>query len=222
MSDNMVNTETDATGASAEGQIQSQVDGKTFTQTELNEIVAKRVTQLKSRYEGIDPEEYKTLKSLKEQVEEEQLIKKQDFDGVLKKHREKADAEVSRLRAELEKIKIDGALINASSKARAVSPDHVAQLLRNQLKLDETGQVVVLDTDGKPMYTDSAEPMSVDALVEGFLASNQYFKAAGPSGTGSQGNTREASTQSVDLRNLDMNLAEHREIYKKLRMQGKL
>ena len=222
MSEHMENTETGATGASAEGQTQSQVESKTFTQAELNEIVAKRIGQMKSKYEGIDPDEYKSLKSLKEQIEEDQLIKKQDFDGVLKKHKEKADAEVSRLRAELEKIKIDGALINASSKAKAVSPDHVAQLLRNQLKLDESGQVQVLDTDGKPKYTDSMEPMTVDALVEEFLASNQYFKAAGPSGTGSQGNTREASTQSVDLRNLDMNLAEHREIYKKLKMQGKL
>ena len=51
------------------------------------------------------------LRKFKEPMEEEQLIKKQDFDGVPKKTKDKYGAEISALRTELERIKVDGALL---------------------------------------------------------------------------------------------------------------
>ena len=216
-------TETVDTGDTATGQnIESQVEAsKTFTQEEVNELIGKRVAQVNKKFDGVDLEEYKALKGLKEQIEEETLIKKEDFNGVLKKQKEKSDSELSRLRSELESIKIDGALIDAASKAKSVAPDHVAQLLRKNIKLAEDGNVIVTDAEGKQRYTDNADPMTVNHLVEEFLSSNQYFKSAGPSGAGSQGNTNNADQQSFDLAQLDMNKPEHREIYKKMKMQGK-
>ncbi len=216
-------TESSDTGADVAGQTnESQVEAKTFTQDEVNELIGKRVAQVNQKYQGIDMEEYKALKGLKEQVEDEQLIKKQDFDGLLKKQREKADSEITGLRTELETIKIDGALINASSKAKALSPEHVAKLLRGNVKLDSNGKVLVTDADGNPRYTDNADPMTVDHLVDEFLAGNQYFKAAGPTGTGAGGNTQTADQQEFDLAQLDLSKPEHREIYKKLKATGKL
>ena len=217
-------TDTTDTGNVDAGQsIESQVDtAKTFTQEEVNELIGKRVAQVNKKFDGVNMEEYKALKGLKEQVEEEQLIKKEDFNSVLKKHKEKADAEVSRLRNELETIKIDGALINASSRAKAVSPEHVAQLLRKNVNLGEDGNVVVLDSEGKTRYTDNADLMSVDNLVEEFLSSNQYFKASGPSGSGASGNTNNATQQSLDLAQLDMNNPEHRKLYTEMKRQGKV
>ena len=217
-------TEATDTGDVETGQnIESQVEAtKTFTQEEVNELIGKRVAQVNKKYDGVDLEEYKALKGLKEQIEEEQLIKKEDFNGVLKKQKEKSNEEIHRLRTELESIKIDGALIDAASKAKSVAPDHVAQLLRGSIKLDESGNVIVTDKEGKQRYTDSADPMSVHHLVEEFLSSNQYFKSAGPSGAGSQGNTNNADQKDFDLAQLDMNKPEHREIYKKMKMQGKV
>ena len=216
-------TETTATGDVETGQnINSQVDVKTFTQEEVNELIGKRVSQVNKKYENVDVDEYKALKSLKEQIEEEQLIKKEDFNGVLKKQKEKSDIEVSKLRTELESIKIDGALIDAASKAKSVAPDHVAQLLRKNIKLDDNGNVIVTDSEGKQRYTDNADPMNVDHLVEEFLSKNQYFKSAGPSGAGSKGNTQQIDQQSFDLSQLDMNNAEHRNVYKKMKVQGKV
>ena len=217
-------TETTDTGDVATGQnIESQVEAtKTFTQEEVNELIGKRVAQVNKKYEGVDVAEYNALKSLREQVEEEQLIKKEDFNGVLKKQKEKSDSEISHLRTELERIKIDGALIDAASKAKSVAPDHVAQLLKGNIKLGDDGSVIVTDTEGKQRYTDSADPMTVDNLVEEFLSKNQYFKSAGPSGAGSKGNTNNADPQSMDLAQLDMNNPEHREVYKKMKMAGKV
>lgn len=217
-------TETVDTGDTATGQnTESQVEAvKTFTQEEVNDLIGKRIAQVNKKFEGVDLEEYKALKSLKEQVEEETLIKKEDFNGVLKKQKEKSEGEISKLRSELEAIKIDGALIDAASKAKSVAPDHVAQLLRGSIKLDENGSVIVTDKEGKQRYTDSADPMTVSQLVEEFLSQNTYFRSSGPSGAGSSGNTNNADPQSLDLAQLDMNNPEHREIYKKMKAQGKL
>jgi len=122
-------TETVDTGDTATGQnTDSQVEAsKTFTQEEVNDLIGKRIAQVNKKFENVDLNEYNALKSLKEQVEEETLIKKEDFQGVLKKQKEKSDSEITRLRTELESIKIDGALIDAASKAKSVAPDHVAQ-----------------------------------------------------------------------------------------------
>jgi hypothetical protein len=217
-------TETVDTGDTATGQnIDSQVEAaKTFTQEEVNLLVGKRVAAVNKKFENVNLEEYNALKSLKEQVEEEKLIKKEDFNGVLKKQQEKSNSEITRLRSELEKIKIDGALIDAASKAKSVAPDHVAQLLRSNIQLSDDGSVIVTDSEGKQRYTDNADPMSVNQLVEEFLSSNQYFKSAGPSGAGSTGNTNNQDQQSFDLAQLDLNKPEHREIYKKMKAQGKV
>jgi len=216
-------TETTDTGDVVTGQnTESQVDAKTFTQDEVNELIGKRVAQVNKKYENVNLEEYNALKSLKEQVEEETLIKKEDFNGVLKKQKEKSESEIHRLRTELESIKIDGALIDAASRNKSIAPDQVAQLLRQNIKLDSEGTVIVTDKEGKQRYTDNADPFSVDNLVEEFLSSNTYFKSAGPSGAGSTGNTNNADPQSLDLAQLDLNRPEHREIYKKMKAQGKV
>jgi hypothetical protein len=216
-------TETVDTGDTNSGQnTESQVVAKTFTQEEVNELIGKRVAQVNKKFENVDLNEYNALKSLKEQVEEEKLIKKEDFNGVLKKQKEKSDSEITRLRTELESIKIDGALIDAASKAKSVAPDHVAQLLRKNIKLSDDGNVIVTDAEGKQRYTDNADPMTVNHLVEEFLSSNQYFKAAGPSGTGSTGNTNNADHKNFDLAQLDMNNPEHRKIYAEAKKQGKV
>lgn len=214
-------TEVDNTAESTEGQTQEQAT-KTFTQDEVNEIVSKRVAQVKAKYSSIDQDEISQLRAFKEQMEEERLMKKQDFDSLLKKHKEKADTEINTLRGELQKIKVDGALINAASKAKAVAPEQVAKLLKDSVKLEADGSVVVLDSEGKPRYNDDAEAYTVDALVEEFLSTNQFFRAAGPSGTGSASNVAEHKSSEFDLSQLDMTKAEHREIYKKMRAEGKL
>ncbi len=224
MSDNIEATETLDTGSNEAGKIESQVEEqKMFTQEQLNDIVAKRVAQMKNKYSEVDASELTELRKFKESIEEEQLMNRQDFESVLKKHKEKSSDEINTLRAELTKIKVDGALIQAASKAKAVAPEQVAKLLKDSIQMQSDGNVVVVDQDGKPRYTDAAEPFTVDGLVEEFLASNSYFRAAGPAGTGSQSNKTEQSLSTeVDIGSLDMNLPEHRAIYKEMKAKGKI
>ena len=216
----IVNTDDTGTGTESSGN-DTQVESKMFSQDELNDIVAKRVAQVKNKYSDIDPNEYNALRQFKESVEEEQLMKRQDFEGVLKKTKDKYGQEISSLRTELERIKVDGALINAASKNKALAPEQVAKLLKEQVRLDNEGKVLVYDGES-PRYNDNAEPMSVDELVEEFLNTNQYFRSAGPSGTGSTSNTETAIQQEFDLAKLDMTNPEHRAKYREMKRSGKL
>ena len=219
--ENMDNTESTSTGAVDSG-TDSQVEEKMFTQAQLNDIVAKRVAQVSSKYSEVDKTELAELRQFKESMEEEQLIKKQDFDGVLKKTKEKYGQEISALRTELERIKVDGALIDAASQAKALAPNQVAKLLKDAVRLQADGSINIVDDKGNPRYTDEGESYTVEALVNEFLASNTYFKAAGPSGTGSTSNTETSNQTEFDLTQLDMANPDHRAQYAKLRREGKL
>ena len=222
MTDESMETTASTDTGSVDAGIEAQVEEKVFTQQQLNDIVAKRVAQVTSKYSDVDTNELAELRKFKESMEEEQLIKKQDFDGVLKKTKDKYGAEISALRTELERIKVDGALIDAASQAKALAPNQVAKLLKDAVRLQADGTINIVDDNGNPRYTDEGDAFTVQALVDEFLASNTYFRAAGPSGTGSTSNTGESKSVDLDLSNLDMTNPEHRAKYKQLRSEGKI
>jgi hypothetical protein len=223
MTENMDNTQATNTETVAVEETQSQEQTKMLSQDEVNDIIAKRIAQVKSKYDGVDLDEYKELKSLKQQQDEQQLIKRNEFEKLLKQTKTTADVEVNKLRGELEKIKVDGALINSASKAGSVNPEHIAQLLRNNIKLDAEGNVNVVDTEGQVRYTDGADPMGVNDLVNEFLESHTYYRTAGPSGTGSESNkTAQPQSGSVSLKDLDLSKPEARALYNKMKQSGKL
>lgn len=218
----IIGTPTDESTTGVESQENIiQEEAKTFTQEQMNEIIAKRVAKVKSSYDGIDPNEFRDLKNLQSQVEDENLIKRQDFDQLMKKHKTKSDTEISSLRGELERIKIDGALIDAASQLKSIAPEQTAKLLREQVRLGSDGKVVIMDGDNV-RYNDDSEPMTVSQLVSDFLDTNTYFKAAGPSGTDSTSNTTVKDNNNVTLADLDMNRPEHRDIYRKWKQEGKV
>lgn len=215
------NTQGDNTGASAD-EVNNGQEERLFTQTELNEILSKRIAQVKQRQPEVDVNEYQELKKLKQSQDEEQMMKRQEFEKLLKQTKSQADAEAQQLRGELEKIKVDGALISAASKGGSVNPEHIAQLLKTNIKLDNSGSVNVVDSEGNVRYTPNADPMSVDDLVDEFLSANTYYRTAGPSGSGSSGNTQKQSSTSLDLSQLDLSRPDHREVYRKMKQEGKL
>jgi hypothetical protein len=227
MTDNMETNQDNGTGAvDTDVKQTTQETSKTFTQDELNAIVAKRVAQEQKKFEGIDVEEYNQLLTAKQKQEEEGMMKRQEFDKLLKQTSEKKDSEISRLRNELTSVRVDGALINAASQLKAANPQHVAQLLRDSVKLGEDGQPVVLDDTGAIRYNnDTAEPLSINSLVEEFVNSNPYFKAAGKTGTSSTSNTATTVDNEVDLAALTSQMAtdpKARETYRKLMKEGKV
>ena len=210
------NTNT-GTEASVEGGTQTQE--KTFTQAELDSILKKRLANEAKRY---DVEEYNNLKAEKKAAEEKKLREAEKFDELFKKQADEYTKQMEQLRSELKTVKVDGALVDAASKHKAVSPAHVAKLLRESVKLNEKGQAVVLDENGEVRYnTTAGEPLSIDAFVEEFLNENTYFKAAGPKGSGSTSNTQNRIASARKLEDLDLSDPKDREIYRQMQKEGR-
>tara|TARA_R100001126_G_scaffold100430_1_gene78176 strand:+ start:158 stop:460 length:303 start_codon:yes stop_codon:yes gene_type:complete len=95
------------------------------------------------------------------------------------------------------------------------------QLLKGQLKLNESGTVDVVDnTTGQVRYNDKGDPVEVETLVTEFLQSNPHFVSAGPQGSGANGGVGNvAPVEELDISKLNMNKAEDREKYKAWKKQ---
>lgn len=212
----------EATGATDTTGNTDQAETKTFTQDDVDRIIANRLKQVERKYETVNVEEYHQLKTQQEQAVEADMMKKQQFEELLTKQKQDADARIGKLQSELQSVHVDGALLNAASKHKAVNPEHVAQLMKNNVRLSEDGAVEVLDSNGEVRYnTDTAAPVTVDDAVSEFLNSNSYFRAAAPSGSGSTGNKQPSASREVKLGDLDMKNPEHRAIYKEKFMVGR-
>lgn len=218
MQENMVQNATTDTGSAVEqdnSQVQASSSVKTFTQDEVNKIITARLAKVENKYADIDVEEYKQFKTAKQKQEEDALIKRQEFDKVLNQTKEHYSSQMSRLKQELETIKVDGAILSAASNLKVVAPDHVAKLLKGNVRLGEDGQVEVLDDKGQVRYNpESASPLTVDDLVKEFVKTNPFYQAPGPAGSGSRSNMNAERSGSIDISKLDMKNAQDRALYK--------
>jgi hypothetical protein len=224
MQDNMVNADA-ATGAESTA-TESQATNssvKTFTQDEVNKIIAARLAKVENKYAEVDVEEYRSFKSAKAKQEEDALLKRNEFDKVLNQTKDHYSSQVNRLKQELEAIKVDGAIVSAASQLKVVAPDHVAKLLKTSVRLSEDGGVEVLDDKGQVRYNPaSASPLTVDELVKEFVSKNPFYQAPGPVGSGSRNNLSAEQTKKINVADLDMKNPEHRKVYAEYRKSAGL
>lgn len=207
------NTEAATTGDAETQEATNNQAEKLFKQEDVDRIIANRLKQVERKYENVNLEEYNNLKSEAEQAKESQMMKKEQFEELLHKQKNDADQKLAKMQAQLEKVHVDGALLSAASKHKAVNPDHVAGLLKSQVRYNN-GVVEVVDTNGELRYnTNTAEPVTLDEAVSEFMTQNAYFKAAQPAGSGASGNAKHTTSREVKLSDLDMNNPEHRAIY---------
>jgi len=209
------------TGATPE--TNDQEAERTFSQADVDKIVQARLEKYKKRYSDIDMNEYKSLKAAEEERELEAMKKREEFDKVLAKQRDKYETDITSLRQELTNLKVDGTLLATASARNAVNPDQVAQLLKGSVGLDETGRPVVFDKDGNIQYDpDTAEPTKIEDYVNGWLDANPHFLRSAPGGVVSTGSTGNTSKAPVDLSSLDLANPADRAVYKKLKADGKI
>lgn len=187
MSDEIMETEAETETAAVETQ-----ESKTFTQEELDRIVADRVAREQRKFDkrlsGVDLDEAKDLLAKKEAAELERQKERGEFDKVLKQTVEKKDMEIQSYKSKLQQTLVDGAILGAASNSNAVNPNQVSQLLKDQTRLSDDGTVEVLDANGVPRYNDSGDLLSVNEMVAEFLTVNPHMVKASQGGTGSMGN----------------------------------
>ena len=196
---------------------------KSFTEDQVEAIVQRRLERERSKIskqlDGVDINEAKKLLEEKKQKEQELALQRGEFEKVMKETVSKKDQEISQLVSELQKIRIDEQLVNTASNLKAINPNEVKALLRNSLRLNDSGNVEVVSENGTPRYTDKGEPMNVNDLVAEYLNNNPHHLSATPSGTGSQSGIGGDTPKPMKISDLDMSNPEHREIYKEMRKQ---
>lgn len=197
---------------------------KTYTQKEVDDMMARLKTsvvkKVEKKYEDLgDPEELRQLKVEAEKVKQEQQIKRGEFDKILQEIVAKKDAEISKRDSVIKEFKVDVPLLNAASKFKAVNAEQVSSLLKNNLRLNENGEVEVVDIKGTVRYNDAGSLYSVDDLVKEFLDSNPHFVQPTPATTSTKNSMVQNSTR-IDLNKLDMRNPEHRKQYSEARKKG--
>lgn len=196
---------------------------KAFTEEQVEAIVQRRLererSKISKKLDGIDIEEAKKLLEEKKQKEQELALQRGEFEKVMKETVTKKDQEISKLVSELQKIRIDEQLVNTASSLKAINPNEVKALLRDKLKLNDSGSVEVVSDNGTPRYNDKGEPMSVQDFVAEYLNNNPHHLSATPSGTGSQSGIGGDTPKPMKISDLDMNNPEHRKLYAEMRKQ---
>ena len=111
-------------------------------------------------------------------------------------------------------------LLSSASKNKAINPDQVVSLLQPQIKLNDEGNVEILDSKGLARYNSNGELFTTDELVQEFLTQNPHFVGATPSGSGTVSNVdRQELNKPLDVSALDMNNPEDRKKYAEYRKQ---
>ena len=141
-------------------------ESKAFTEDQVEAIVQRRLDRYKktvsSKLDGLDLEEAKKLLEEKKQKEQELALQRGEFDKVLKETVSKKDSRISALESELQNIRIDETLVNTASQLKAINPNEVKSLLRNAVKLNDSGSVEVVSENGTPRYNEKGELISVN------------------------------------------------------------
>jgi hypothetical protein len=214
----VTNAATDAAVDNTESQANAE---KTYSQAEFDKHMAGMKAAIQKKYEKTfaelgDLEELKALKTQAESKRQEEAMKKGEFENILKEMAAKKDAEITRRDQMISEFKIEMPLITAAGQFKAVAPEQVKALLKNQIRLSD-GEVEVVDDKGQVRYSDNGTAMTVTDLVQEFLNKNPHFVQASPSTTNTKSSVNPGKSSEIDASKLDMKNPEHRKLYADLK-----
>lgn len=207
----------DDTGSS-DKQDQAQ---KTYSEAEVNDMMARMKSSLTKRltkqWEDLgDPEELRQLKSDSERRKTEEAKKRGEYDKIIAELAEKKDAEIRKRDEIIRSYTIDMPLVDTAAQLGAVNPSQVKQLLKPFVRMNDAGEVEILDDKGSVRYSDRGTPFGVKDLVNEFLETNLHFRAAGPATTNGRSNIGQ-SPEKIDPSKFNMKDAKQRQLYREMR-----
>jgi len=166
-----------------------------------------------------DIDEAKEIIARSKEAEEKRKLEAGKFEEVRASLVDSHKKELQKLQDELRGEKIDKQLIQSASGNRAINPNQVKDLLKNNVRLSEEGRAEILDKDGTTRYNKEGKPLTIDEFVSEFMTQNAHFQVATPSGSGSVSNVGKVNAQTFNLADLDMNNPDHRQKYAEYRKQ---
>lgn len=192
---------------------------KTYSQQEVDDMMARMKGSLQKKllkpYEDLgDPDELRNLKTEAEQRQQEQQIKRGEFEKTLQELAAKKDAEIQKRDGVIKEYKVNTPLLSAAAQYRAVNAEQVKSLLSNNVRLNADGEVEVVDSKGSVRYNDAGEALGVNDLVREFLEQNPHFVASAPATTNTKSShSTVGSNNKIDISKLDMKNPEHRKLF---------
>lgn len=225
MSDNtLVNDSvTDTTGETG-----NQAQGnRSYTQEEVDNMMARMKGSLQKKllkpYEDLgDPDEIRTIVADYQKRQQEQQIKRGEFEKTLQELASKKDAEIQKRDSIIKEYKVNTPLLSAAAKYRAVNAEQVRTLLQSSVRMNAEGDVEVIDSKGSVRYNDRGAAITVEDLVDEFLKQNPHFVQASPATTNTKTNIQPSlnGNGKIDLAKLDLTKAADRQLYKEARNKG--
>lgn len=198
----------------------------TYTQEQVDAMMARTRNstehKVSKKFEGVDIDEYRELKAAADKAKQKKAIEKGEFEKILQELAQRKDAEIEQRDKIITEYKVNSPLLDAAAKHKAVNPAQVRQLLNGQVRLNDMGDVEVVDSEGKVRYSDAGTAFTVEELVSEFLDSNPHFVQPTPSTTNTQSNHTVDNVGDFDLSKLDLTKQSDRELYAKAKAQGKL
>ena len=217
----MADNETLANGETGSPQQKDQANSKTYTQEEFDSHMARMKASVSKKYERMledlgDLDELRNLKTDAEKRRTEEAKKRGEFDRLMAELAEKKDQEIRKRDEIIRNYTVDMPLVDTAAQMGAVNPAQVKQLLKQYVRLNEGGEVEILDDRGSVRYSDKGTPFGVRDLVTEFLEQNLHFKSAGPATTQGRSNIN-SRPEKIDPTKLDMKNPQHRALMKELR-----
>jgi hypothetical protein len=214
---------TEVTNTSPNTSSETTASERFYSQQEFDDALAKMrhaVTKkaLKPYEELGDPDELRALKTQAERKQQEESVKRGEFEKVLQDLASKKDAEIARRDSVIREYKIDTPLVSAAARLRAVNVEQVKSLLKSNVRLNSDGEVEVIDNTGAVKYNDRGQPLQVEDLVQTFLTENPHFVSPTPATTNSR-SSFSASKKELDIKKLDMKNPEDRKLYAQYRKE---
>lgn len=208
-----------ATGAAVNNSNQAQA--KSYTQEEVDSMMARMRTSLEKKllkpFEDLgDPSQLREVVKKHQEREQEAQLKRGEFEKTLQEIVSKKDAEITKRDLIIKDYKINTPLLSAASRLNAVNAEQVKALLSNQVRLNDEGEVEVVDNKGSVRYSDKGSAWGVEDLVRDFLEANPHFKQATPTTVNSK-STITNSVARLDVTKLNMNDPADRARYKEYR-----
>lgn len=200
---------------------QDQAKAKSYSQEEVDSMMARMKSSLEKKllkpFQDLgDVDEVREVVKRHKEREQENQLKRGEFEKTLQEIVSKKDAEISKRDLIIKDYKINTPLLSAASKLNAVNAEQVKSLLINQVRLNDEGEVEVVDQKGSVRYSDKGNAWGVEDLVRDFLEANPHFKQATPATVNSK-STITNSVTKLDITKLNMNNAEDRARYKEYR-----
>lgn len=187
-------------------------DGKFYLQAEgavpktkldefrnTNITLAKERDDLKTRFTGVDPDEYKTLKERKELLDQGKLIQADGLEAAVKqrvaKMNEEHTATLSKIEqraaqaeAKIAEYMIDGELIKAGTELGLKKTAAQDLILRGrQVFTMKDGKLVATGQDGQPAFGPTGEYQTPREYVQGLLKTASHLfdeNSGGGAGSG--------------------------------------